>query len=103
MINNKVLFFDIDGTLLNPSTHKIEQSTMEILEELSKRKDIDMYISTGRGRTTIKEMNPILPYFKGLNLCNGSQIIIDNKIMYTVFFKEDEVIKLLSYLEEQFL
>lgn len=103
MINNKVLFFDIDGTLLNPSTHKIEQTTMEILEELSKRKDIDMYISTGRSRTTIKEMNPILPYFKGLNLCNGSQIIIDNKIMYTVFFKEDEVIKLLSYLEEQFL
>ncbi|MBP3504241.1 MAG: HAD-IIB family hydrolase [Bacilli bacterium] len=75
----KVLFFDVDGTLLTPKKRIVEKETLEVLEELSKNPDIDLYLSSGRGRETLGDVEFIIPYFTGLNLANGGHIIINNE------------------------
>lgn len=97
MNSNKVLFFDIDGTLLTPGKRIVEKETIEVLEELSLRKDIDIYISTGRGRQTIKDIEHILKYFDGLNLANGGHIIIGDK-EYTYCMEYEVVKELVNFL-----
>ena len=75
----KVLFFDVDGTLLTAKKRIVEKETLEVLEELSKNPDIDLYLSSGRGRETLGDVEFIIPYFTGLNLANGGHIIINNE------------------------
>lgn len=75
----KVLFFDVDGTLLTPKKRIVEPSTIEILKKLSNNPNIDLYLSSGRGRETLGDVEHIIPYFTGLNLANGGQIIIGEK------------------------
>lgn len=99
MNQKKVLFFDIDGTLLTPHKRIVEQETIDILKELSKMDNIDMYISTGRSRQTIKEIEHIIPYFKGLNLANGGNIIIDDQ-EYFFLMEEELVRKLVKFLNK---
>ncbi len=75
----KVLFFDVDGTLLTPKKRIVEPATIEILKRLSINPDIDLYLSSGRGRETLGDVEHIIPYFTGLNLANGGQIYIGNE------------------------
>ena len=75
----KILFFDVDGTLLTPKKRIVEQATIDILERLSKDPNIDLYLSSGRGRETLNDVEHIIPYFTGLNLANGGHIIINDK------------------------
>ena len=67
----KVLFFDVDGTLLTPKKRIVEPATLEVLKELSIIPNIDLYLSSGRGRDTLNDVEHIVPYFTGLNLANG--------------------------------
>ncbi len=75
----KILFFDVDGTLLTPKKRIVEQATIDVLKELSTHPDIDLYLSSGRGRETLHDVEHIIPYFTGLNLANGGHIIINDK------------------------
>ena len=75
----KVLFFDVDGTLLTPKKRIVEPATIEILKRLANDSNIDLYLSSGRGRETLGDVEHIIPYFTGLNLANGGQIIIGDK------------------------
>lgn len=72
----QVLFFDVDGTLLTPKKRIVEPATIEILKELLNNPNIDLYLSSGRGRETLNDVEYIIPYFTGLNLANGGHIII---------------------------
>lgn len=60
-MNRKLLFFDIDGTLLSEKTHTIPQSTINALKK-AKEKGHYIFINTGRPRSTIdryiEELNP---------------------------------------------
>ncbi len=99
MNNKKVIFFDIDGTLLTPGKRIVESSTIEILKELSKSDEVDIYISSGRGKFTLGEIDHILPYFTGLNLGNGGELIINGKVHHYPFKKED-VESFVTFLNE---
>ena len=79
MNSKKILFFDVDGTLLTPKKRIVEPATIKILEELSTNPNIDLYLSSGRGRETLNDVEHIIPYFTGLNLANGGHIIIGDK------------------------
>ena len=46
------LFFDIDGTLLDNKTKSILPLTQYILEELNKKTNYDLYLSSGRSLAT---------------------------------------------------
>ena len=99
MNNKQVLFFDIDGTLLTPGKRIVEKETIEILKQLSTNPNIDMYISSGRGRETLLDVEHIIPYFTGLNLANGGHIIIGDK-NYKFTIDKDLVTRLVNYMVE---
>ena len=99
--DKKVLFFDVDGTLVNSNTMKIEKSTKEILAYLAKRDDIDMYVSTGRTYEGLTEIEEIKPYLTGYNLANGCQIYIGNQEVFTDPIDEKILEKLVKEFEEK--
>lgn len=76
------LFFDIDGTLFDSKTKSILPSTKYILEELRKRQNYDLYLSSGRSYVTLGTLKPYEKYFKGMNLTNGQEIYINDDIYY---------------------
>ena len=59
----KIIFFDIDNTIVDSSTGKVPPQTMQMLEELSKRDDICLGIATGRGPGRMSIIEDILHYF----------------------------------------
>ncbi len=65
----KAIFFDIDGTLLDPATKQVPRSTLVCLNAL-RRKGIKLFVATGRfpGMTTFLE--EIFP-FDGFITLNG--------------------------------
>lgn len=93
----KVLFFDVDGTLLTPKKRIVEPATVEILKRLSNDPNIDLYLSSGRGRETLHDVEHIIPYFTGLNLANGGQIFIGDKT-YHNFIDKDIVKEVVQFM-----
>lgn len=61
MTNKKILFFDIDGTLLSEKTHTVPQSTIQALKKV-KEQGHYIFINTGRPIATIdqciRDLNP---------------------------------------------
>lgn len=80
----KAAFFDIDGTLVSFETHKIQPSTIEAIKEL-KRKDIKIFISTGRPKSFITNLKDIEPFIDGYISFNGALAQIGEE---TIFMKE---------------
>lgn len=99
--DKKVLFLDVDGTIVNPKNMTIPSSTIEILKELSTRDDIDVYISTGRSYDGLFEINEIKPYVTGYNLANGTQIIVDNKEIFIDPIDNKHLLPFLRVLEDR--
>ena len=99
MKNKKVLFFDIDGTLLSGKTG-IPEKTKNILKELSDNENIDMYISTGRGYSTINEVNTIKKYFTGLVLSNGQSLFVNDDNIYSNYIPENVVKAFIKYCDD---
>lgn len=55
-MNTKIVFFDIDGTLVSFSTHKIPESTKQAVHEL-RQKGVKVYIATGRPMAFIDNLD----------------------------------------------
>ena len=83
MTNNKIaLFLDIDGTLYDSSIRDLRESSKQILDELSKSNNIDLYIATGRSKNTISHISKYFDKFKGFVYANGQIVEIDNLCIY---------------------
>ena len=67
----KALFFDIDGTLVSFRTHSVPDSTVKALAE-AKNKGIKIFISTGRPRPLINNLEPIEDLIDGYITVNGA-------------------------------
>ena len=90
------LFFDIDGTLFDGKSKSILPSTIELLDELSKKDNYDIYISSGRSYKTLGIINNYTKYFKGYNLTNGQEIIISGNKYYGQAINEKTLVKILK-------
>lgn len=93
------LFFDIDGTLLDNKTKSILPLTQYILEELNKKTNYDLYLSTGRSLGTLGKIAPYKKYFKGMNLSNGQEIYIGEKAYFGTPIAKETIKKLLMRAE----
>lgn len=68
----KVVFFDIDGTLLSFNTHTVPQSTIDAVHAL-RQKGIKVIIATGRLLSHIKNLDMLT--FDGYITVNGSYCV----------------------------
>lgn len=71
----KALFFDIDGTLVSFNTHKIPQSTVDVLEQ-AKQNGVKVYISTGRPKMIITNLGQIEHLIDGYITTNGARCFV---------------------------
>lgn len=94
------LFFDIDGTLFDSETKSVLPSTIKMLNELRKHDNYDLYLSTGRSHQTLGKIQEYIQYFKGLNLSNGQEIYLDNKLIYENYIQKDDLVSLLTISEK---
>ncbi|MEG0822924.1 MAG: HAD-IIB family hydrolase [Erysipelotrichaceae bacterium] len=71
----KAVFFDVDGTLLDSSNHKMPPSTLQALK-LLKAKGIKLGIATGRSYEMLFDHELYLNLFDGMSIYNTNGKII---------------------------
>ena len=83
-MDKKIIFFDIDGTILDEETNKIPESTLKAIEMLKANGHLAI-INTGRTKAILPELiknsgfNGFI-YGCGTHIeCNG-QVLLDNKL-----------------------
>ena len=76
----KALFFDIDGTLVSFTTHRIPQSTVDALEQ-AKKNGVEVYISTGRPQLIINNLGQIEHLIDGYITTNGARCFVGDKVV----------------------
>ena len=75
----KVIFFDIDGTLLSMKTHRVPDSARRALEEL-RRKGIKLFLATGRSPAWLGSIEGMLDFkFDGYVMLNGQYSLYRRK------------------------
>ncbi len=96
-MKKKLLAFDIDGTLVNPVTHKIPDSALQALEILKQQGHI-VGIATGRNKTQLQKV--IDPQrFDFTILCNGGYAEVDGTPVITNMYTLDEKNTVIEQLE----
>ena len=66
----KIIFLDIDGTLLSFRTHRVPQSTIEAVAE-ARRQGIKVWIATGRPLPFVRNLGEL--EYDGIMCVNGAQ------------------------------
>lgn len=98
-MKQKLLFFDIDGTLLSEKTHQVPQSAINALKQAKKNGHM-IFINTGRTRSTInqciEEINP-----DGYVCGCGTYISHLNHVLYHHQVSKQTCHQLLSLLKNQ--
>lgn len=94
----RIAFFDIDGTLVSFTSHRVPDSTLFALETLT-RKGVEIVIATGRGAEPIKEILDV-PYSAIIGL-NGSECALkDGSILYRHTIPADMFERVLALAKE---
>ena len=89
----KALFFDIDGTLIDIKTHKVQQSTVEALRK-EKDNGFMIFIATGRSHTIVKLDGMPEDLIDGYITLNGAVCIAGNEFVHLHKIPSDTVNKL---------
>ena len=91
----KVLFFDIDGTLVSFGTHSIPESTIEALKA-AHANGHKIFIATGRPKAIINNLSQIqsLGIIDGYITMNGAYCFVGDKVIYKSAIPHDEVLAL---------
>ena len=85
----KALFFDVDGTLVSFKTHRIPQSAVDALTE-AKRRGIGIYISTGRPRRLINNLDEISHLIDGYITATGAYCTVGGDVIRCLTIPDDE-------------
>lgn len=70
----KAIFFDIDGTLVSFTTHRMSENLKERLHELQ-AKGVKLFISSGRARLVMNNLDGFP--FDGYVAMNGAETTLD--------------------------
>ena len=85
----KALFFDVDGTLVSFKTHRIPQSTVDALTE-AKRRGVGIYISTGRPRRLINNLDEISHLVDGYITATGAYCTVGGDVIRCLTIPDGE-------------
>lgn len=95
---NKVIFFDVDNTLICREENTISESTLEAIKKL-KKQNINIAIATGRSLAMVKQ-EKLHQIFKTIISANGSLITVNDEVVYKRYLGKETVRSLLNYFEE---
>ncbi|MCM2534493.1 Cof-type HAD-IIB family hydrolase [Neobacillus pocheonensis] len=106
MVNIKVIFSDIDGTLLN-SNHQITNCTKEAVNKVV-QKEIEFILISARMPSGIKAIyndlkiqSPLICY-NGALILNNPEVIGNNKILYSATISKIDANKIYEITKEKF-
>lgn len=83
----KAVFFDIDGTLVSFKTHRVPDSTLDVLAQLRSR-GIKVFIATGRHELLIDNVDTEL--FDGIVSLNGQCVRAGGEIIHVHAMPEED-------------
>nr|MBR4281084.1 Cof-type HAD-IIB family hydrolase [Clostridia bacterium] len=89
----QIIFFDIDGTLVDPQTGRIPQSTILTLNRLRER-GVKLCISTGRAPVGMPDFGPVR--FDAFCTFNGSLSYTDEQIIHSNPISPEDVARVLA-------
>lgn len=95
-MKKRIVFFDVDGTLLDRN-NEIPDSTKDSIQEIQS-KGIEVAISTGRAPTMFRKISEELNINSYVS-CNGSLVVYQGKVIH----QEQYDVDMLSKLEKQAL
>lgn len=87
----KIIFFDIDGTLVNYGSQSISKPVIESLRKLQ-QKGIKLFLATGRPNFVIPKFEGI--QFDGALAFNGAYCFDQNNVLYKNPIQKNELIKI---------
>ncbi len=93
----KIIFFDIDGTLVNYGSQSISKPVTEALRKLQE-KGIKLFLATGRPNFVIPKFEGI--QFDGALAFNGAYCFDQNNVLYKNPIPKDELIKIRKNAEK---
>ena len=98
MENRKILFFDIDGTLLSHRTLQIPESAKKSIRK-AKEKGHLVFINTGRTISVVnKEIKEL--GFDGYICGCGSYIEVDGEVIYSNDIDKSKYAEIINKIEE---
>lgn len=89
----QILFFDIDGTLVNPRTGRISDKTRAALNRL-REKGRKLFIATGRPPASLPDLTGI--HFDGFITVNGSLCYTAEEVIYHTPLRPEAVRKVIQ-------
>ena len=97
---SKLLFFDIDGTLIegNLGIYSITDSTKQALDEL-KQNGHDVFLATGRCKCFITDGVMSYP-FSGYVTCNGAYVEYNGQSVYKAIIPSEAIKATMKFCEE---
>ncbi|WP_294581847.1 Cof-type HAD-IIB family hydrolase [uncultured Thomasclavelia sp.] len=95
----KAVFFDIDGTLLDPKTKEMPQSTLQALHELHEN-GIKVFVATGRSPITLDVVKNYFD-FDGYLTCNGQYCFNSQEVIYEKYIDENDIKTILPYVNQE--
>lgn len=96
----KIIFFDIDKTLYDPTIKAIPESTKKALKELHQREDVEIAIATGRAYYMLHVIEDIKDYIDVYVTINGQIIIHNGETIYKNPLSKEEVLKVVETFEK---
>lgn len=94
----KAIFFDVDGTLVDPVTHTMPQSTVDSLLAL-RRKGIKLFVATGRHMSMMDDVRAQFE-FDGYVSVSGQFCLCDGRVVYSNPIPRAGVEEMLSAMAE---
>jgi hypothetical protein len=96
----KIIFFDIDGTLLEyrKGMDRISDKTLEAMQEL-RRKGVKLVLCSGRALSVMDDHIRSLPV-DGFVTSNGAYAVIDGEVVHQVKLEEERLTEVLDFFEE---
>ena len=95
-MDNKMFFFDIDGTLIdvNKDIYEITDASKVAMDEL-KSNGHDVFLSTGRCKCFIVDGVSSYP-FSGYVTCNGGHVSYKGKTLYKTVIEPKAIIETMN-------
>lgn len=93
-MNSRYLFFDMDGTLISPSTGHVPQSAIDAINH-AKENGHKCFICTGRSYSLALEHQKEI-HIPGVVFCNGAGIAYQDRILYTQNIHPDTIYNIMD-------